>query len=94
MSAYFHSYLCGRKAAEWLINMTIDTNTIITATEADQNLTRSPEIAERNDRAMACRQKLNIESSPMSELTEDAKIDIAAAQILERFRPAFEELAK
>ena len=21
MSAYFHSYLCGRKAAEWLINM-------------------------------------------------------------------------
>ena len=21
MSAYFHSYLCGRKAAEWLIKM-------------------------------------------------------------------------
>ena len=21
MSAYFHSYLCGRKAAEWLIDM-------------------------------------------------------------------------
>lgn len=74
--------------------MTIDTNTIITATEADQNLTRSPEIAERNDRAMACRQKLNVEKSPTTELTEDEKIDIAAAQILERFRPAFEELAK
>ena len=24
MSAYFHSYLCGRKAAEWLIDMTRD----------------------------------------------------------------------
>ena len=24
MSAYFHSYLCGRKAAEWLIDMTSD----------------------------------------------------------------------
>ena len=23
MSAYFHSYLCGRKAAEWLIDMNI-----------------------------------------------------------------------
>mgnify|MGYP003289898530 CR=1 FL=1 len=27
-------------------------------------------------------------------LTEDEKIDIAAARILNRFRPAFEELAK
>jgi hypothetical protein len=28
------------------------------------------------------------------DLTEDEKIDIAAARILNRFRPAFEELAK
>ena len=28
------------------------------------------------------------------ELTEDEKIDIVAARILNRFRPAFEELAK
>lgn len=27
-------------------------------------------------------------------LTDDEKIDMAAARILERFRPAFEELAK
>ena len=29
-----------------------------------------------------------------NELTEDEKIDIVAARILNRFRPAFEELAK
>ena len=28
------------------------------------------------------------------ELTDDEKIDLAAAHILDRFRPAFEELAK
>ena len=29
-----------------------------------------------------------------SELTDDEKIDIVAARVLERFKPAFEELAK
>ena len=29
-----------------------------------------------------------------SELTDDEKIDIVAARVLKRFKPAFEELAK
>ena len=34
------------------------------------------------------------DSSPILDMTDDEKIDIVAAQILKRFKPAFEELAK
>jgi antitoxin Phd len=37
---------------------------------------------------------IDLENSPMLELTDDEKIDIVAARILKRFKPAFEELAK
>ena len=37
---------------------------------------------------------IDVEHSPVLELTDDEKIDIVAARILNRFRPAFEELAK
>jgi antitoxin Phd len=37
---------------------------------------------------------VDLESSPILELTDDEKIDIVAARILKRFKPAFEELAK
>lgn len=35
-----------------------------------------------------------VQNALTSELTDDEKIDIAAAHILKRFKPAFEELAK
>ncbi len=34
------------------------------------------------------------ENTPVSGLTDDEMIDIVAARILKRFKPAFEELAK
>jgi len=37
---------------------------------------------------------IDLERSPVLELTDDEKIDIVAARILKRFKPAFEELAK
>jgi len=37
---------------------------------------------------------IDLENSPMLELTDDEKIDMVAARILKRFKPAFEELAK
>ena len=37
---------------------------------------------------------LDINSSPYLDLTDDEKIDVVARRILERYRPAFEELAK
>ena len=80
--------------------MTIDTNTIITATEANQNFTRATKIAEKNGQAVIFKNNrpryllIDLENSPVLDLTDDEKIDIVAARILKRFKPAFEELAK
>ena len=80
--------------------MQIDTNTIVSVTEANQNFSRGTRIAEKNGQAVIFKNNrpkymvIDLESSPMIELTDDEKIDIVAARILKRFKPAFEELAK
>ena len=80
--------------------MQINTNTIVSVTEANQNFSKVSRIAERNGQAVIFKNNrpkfllIDVESSPVLELTEDEKIDIVAARILNRFRPAFEELAK
>ena len=80
--------------------MQIDTNTIVSATEANQNFSRVTRIAEKNGQAVIFKNNrpkfllIDVESSPVLELSDDEKIDIVAARILNRFRPAFEELAK
>ena len=80
--------------------MQINTNTIVSVTEANQNFSRVTRIAEKNGQAVIFKNNrpkfllIDMESSPVLELTDDEKIDIAAARILNRFRPAFEELAK
>ena len=80
--------------------MQIDTNTIVSATEANQNFSRVTRIAEKNGQAVIFKNNkpkymvIDLEKSPMLDLTDDEKIDIVAARILKRFKPAFEELAK
>jgi antitoxin Phd len=37
---------------------------------------------------------IDLDTSSFLELTDDEKIDIVAARVLKRFKPAFEELAK
>ena len=80
--------------------MQIDTNTIVSVTEANQNFSRVTRIAEKNGQAVIFKNNrpkymlIDLESSPVLELTDDEKIDIVAARILKRFKPAFEELAK
>lgn len=80
--------------------MQIDTNTIVSVTEANQNFSRVTRIAERSGQAVIFKNNrpkyllIDVEHSPVLELTDDEKIDIVAARILNRFRPAFEELAK
>ena len=80
--------------------MQINTNTIVSVTEANQNFSRVTRIAEKNGQAVIFKNNrpkymlIDLESSPMLELTDDEKIDIVAARILKRFKPAFEELAK
>lgn len=80
--------------------MQINTNTIVSVTEANQNFSRVTRIAEKNGQAVIFKNNrpkymvIDLEASPMLELTDDEKIDIVAARILKRFKPAFEELAK
>ena len=37
---------------------------------------------------------VDIEATPYFDMTDDEKIDVIAARILKKFKPAFEELAK
>ena len=80
--------------------MKIDTASIVSVTEANQNFSRVAKLAESRGRAVIFKNNrpkfllIDVEQSPLMDLTEDEKIDIAAARILNRFRPAFEELAK
>jgi len=80
--------------------MQIDTKTVVSVTEASQNFSRVTRIAEKNGHAVLLKNNrpkqmvIDPENEPLLELTDDEKIDIAAARILKRFKPAFEELAK
>ena len=80
--------------------MKIDTNTIISVTEANQNFSRVTRIVEKSGQAVIFKNNrprymlIDLENSPVLDLTEDEKIDVVAARILKRFKPAFQELAK
>lgn len=80
--------------------MTIDTNTIVSVTEANQNFSRVTRIADRNGQAVIFKNNkpkyilYDIENSPIIEMTDDEKIDFVAARILKKYKPAFLELAK
>ena len=62
--------------------MQINTNTIVSVTEANQNFSRVTRIAEKNGQAVIFKNNrpkymvIDLESSPMLELTDDEKIDI------------------
>ena len=80
--------------------MTIDTTTIVSVSEANQNFSRVTRIADKNVQAVIFKNNrpryllIDLESNPVLEMTDDEKIDVVAARIMERYRPAFLELAK
>ena len=80
--------------------MTIDSNTIVSVSEANQNFSRVTRIADKNGHAVIVKKNrpkyllLDIESSPVLDMTDDEKIDLVAARILKKYKPAFLELAK
>ena len=80
--------------------MRIDTNAIVSVTEANQNFSRVTRIAEKTGQAVIFKNNrpkfmlIDLEKSPILDMTDDEKIDVVAARILKRFKPAFEELAK
>lgn len=80
--------------------MTIDTNTIVSVSEANQNFSRVTRIADKNGQAVIFKNNrpkyllVDLESNPPIEMTDDEKIDFVAARILKKYKPAFLELAK
>ena len=79
--------------------MKIDTNTIASMTEANQNFSRVARIADRYGEAVIFKNNrpkyllIDLEQSDKIDLPDDEKIDIVAKRILEEYRPAFLKLA-
>lgn len=80
--------------------MTIDTSTIISVSEANQNFSRATRIADANGQAIIFKNNhpkyalVDLDSTPYFEMSEDEKIDVVARRILNRYRHAFEVLAQ
>ena len=80
--------------------MTIDTNAIMSVTEANQNFSRVTRLADAKGEVVLFKNNrpkyllLDMDGSAYFDMTDDEKIDVIAARILKKFRPAFEELAK
>ena len=80
--------------------MRIDTNTIISVTEANQNFSRVARMVDKNGKVIIFKNNkpkyklVDIDSDTTIEMTDDEKIDFVAARILKQYRRAFEELAK
>ena len=80
--------------------MTIDTNNIVTATEANQNFSKVAKLAEKKGHIVVFKNNrpkllvIDLDTEPQIEMTEDEKFDFVASRILRDHRAAFEELAK
>lgn len=80
--------------------MIINTNNIMSMTEANQNFSRVAKLADQAGTAIIFKNNkpkymvLDLSQETLLDLTEDEKIDIVAKRVLNKFRPAFEELAK
>lgn len=80
--------------------MTTDENLILSVADANQDFSRVAQIAETEGRVVIYEDNrpkymlIDLEHSPILDLTDDEKIDVVAARILNRYRSAFEELAK
>ena len=80
--------------------MKINTNEIISISAANQNFSKVIKIADKRGKAVIFKNNkpkyilMNIEETPIIEMTDDEKIDFVAARILKEHKAAFQELAK
>lgn len=80
--------------------MQINTNQILSMTEANQNFSRAVKIADKNGSAVIFKNNkpqymiVALNENPLLDLTDDEKIDVVAKRILNKYHAAFEELAK
>ena len=79
--------------------MNIDTNAIVTATEANQNFSKVARIAEKKGRVIVFKNNrpklliIDLDTEPQIEMSEDEKLAFVSQRILREHRAAFEELA-
>ena len=80
--------------------MNINTKTIVTMTEANQNFSKVAKVAEKSGEAVIFKNNkpkfllIDVDSNSYFDITDDEKIDVAARRVMNRFKAAFEELAK
>ena len=80
--------------------MMINSNAIVSATEANQNFSKVARMAETQGRVVVFKNNrpkllvIDLDKEPQIDMTEDEKLDFVAARILREHRAAFEELAK
>lgn len=80
--------------------MMINTNAIVSMTEANQNFSRVTRIADANGQAVVFKNNrpkyllIDMERLPLLDMTDDEKIDVVAARIMKKFKSAFEKLAQ
>lgn len=81
--------------------MYIDSNTIFSMTQANQNFSQVARTVDKKGKAVIFKNNkpkylvVDTENSDyMLDLTDDEKIEIVAKRILARYLPAFKELAK
>jgi len=80
--------------------MIIDTDTIVSVSEANQNFSKLTRIVDNKGQAVIFKNNkpkyiiYDIDENPVIEMSDDEKIDFVAARILKKYKPAFMELAK
>lgn len=80
--------------------MNINTNQIVSITEANQNFSRIAREAERHGSVIIFKNNkpkyklIDIDQDNTIEMSDDEIIDFVAARILKKHHKAFEELAK
>ena len=80
--------------------MLINSNAIVSATEANQNFSRVARMAEAQGQVVIFKNNrpkllvIDLDTEPQIEMTQDEKLDFVAGRILKEHRAAFEELAK
>ena len=80
--------------------MLINSNAIVSATEANQNFSKVARMAEAQGQVVIFKNNrpkllvIDLDTEPQIEMTEDEKLDFVAGRILKEHRAAFEELAK
>ena len=80
--------------------MNINTSTIVSISEANQNFSRVARMVDENGEIYIFKNNkpkykiIDIESDTSVEMTDEEKLDLIAARIFKKYRRAFEELAK